>query len=206
MYAKSVSRPRKEVGRHMIKWVKVVTGLPGVEKNSHNWQATVAKGDTDTSMGSDGDLSWQLNKWIMSHKLWSVFGHSPNSSHFRETKITFYMVGNYWGEKRLCSGPEVSFAFLERKKKKKESTFHFAVHFCCHYVKTGVQATLTHPGQFSTHISSCESSEVQIWISAADNRFIICLSTCDSLVCILQVWDSRCYFWQWTPVENLYTS
>lgn len=123
MYAKAVSRPRKEVGRHMIKWVKVVTGLPGVEKNSHNWQATVAKGDTDTSMGSDGDLSWQLNKWIMSHKLWSVFGHSPNSSHFRETKITFYMVGNYWGEKRLCSGPEVSFAFLERKKKKINISF-----------------------------------------------------------------------------------
>ena len=43
----------------------------------------------------------------------------------------------------------------------------------------------------------------QIWISAADNSFIIYLGVHEQLMCILQLLESWCSFWQLTLVENL---
>lgn len=82
------------------------------------------------------NLSEQIDKWIISHKQWSVYGPSPNSSLFRETNIILAQLrSNYWKKRKkrsVCL--EVSFPFLEREKIQ-HLTSQFVSAAYCHHVK-----------------------------------------------------------------------
>lgn len=99
----------------------------------------------------------------------------------------------------ISAGPEVSFSFLERLKINNLSRSLFLLSPCKTWNRGSV---VSHRATLSTHPFSWIQKS-QTCTSAADNRFIICLGTHDHLMCILQLWESRCSFWQLTSVENL---
>lgn len=94
------------------------------------------------------------------------------------------------------------FPFLKRDKIH-HLTSQFVSAAYCHRVKAEIERQCCLTQGIPIHTSLLSPVKIQIWISAADSSFIICLGAHEQLMCILRLWESWCSFSQLTLVENL---